>query len=227
MEQLPEKISLDAERGTLVHSILETIHSLDRADRNIEKMKAIAPNLWREQIEGNDELQKLVPDEKEWLDRVFALLENYLQLEDPTTFDATHLEIHLESQVNENYLLHGYVDRLDIAPTGEVRIVDYKTGKAPQPRFADKAIFQLQFYGALYWRQTGVVPKLLQLLYLGDRQTIKNVPSERDLKAAEELSIKVGEGISASIRDDIWPTNPKKLCDWCSFKAICPAFTRS
>ncbi|MFM7860544.1 MAG: PD-(D/E)XK nuclease family protein, partial [Candidatus Nanopelagicaceae bacterium] len=27
--------------------------------------------------------------------------------------------------------LHGYVDRIDVATTGEVRIVDYKTGKSP------------------------------------------------------------------------------------------------
>ena len=31
--------------------------------------------------------------------------------------------------IEDNVYLHGYVDRLDIAPTGEVRIVDYKTGK--------------------------------------------------------------------------------------------------
>ena len=34
--------------------------------------------------------------------------------------------------IEDNVYLHGYVDRLDIAPTGEVRIVDYKTGKAPE-----------------------------------------------------------------------------------------------
>ena len=40
--------------------------------------------------------------------------------------------------------LHGYVDRLDVAPTGEVRIVDYKTGKSPKPGWEAKALFQLQ-----------------------------------------------------------------------------------
>ena len=27
--------------------------------------------------------------------------------------------------------VRGFIDRVDIAPTGEVRVVDYKTGKAP------------------------------------------------------------------------------------------------
>ena len=31
--------------------------------------------------------------------------------------------------------LRGYVDRLDVAPTGEVRVVDYKTGAIPREAY--------------------------------------------------------------------------------------------
>ncbi|MEY4444728.1 MAG: hypothetical protein RL301_807 [Actinomycetota bacterium] len=225
IDQIPEEISLDAERGTLIHSILETLHGATRNLRNLEHAKSIAPEIWLKQKSEKPELTKLVTDEKEWFDRVHALLENYFGLEDPMTFDATHLEIHLEHQIDENILFHGYVDRLDIAPTGEVRIVDYKTGKAPKPGWQEKALFQLRFYGLMWWRSKGEIPKLLQLIYLGDRQILKEQPTESSLTATEKRAIQIGAAIKNSFKDDLWPTKPSKLCGWCSFKGICPAFT--
>ena len=227
IDGLPEKISLDAERGTLVHSILEKVHTEPRENRNLDFAKTLAPNYWQEQKSAKPDLIELVSNEVEWFDRVNALLENYFALEDPTIFDSTHQEIHLEHNVNETMLFHGYVDRLDVAPSGEVRIVDYKTGKAPKPGWEEKALFQLRFYGLLWWRSEGVIPKLLQLLYLGDKQVLKESPSESNLLATEKSALKIGAAIENSIKDEIWPPNPSKLCNWCSFKEICPAFTNS
>ena len=44
---------------------------------------------------------------------------------------------------------------MDVAPTGEVRIVDYKTGKAPRPEYAEGALFQMKFYALVLWRLRG------------------------------------------------------------------------
>ena len=226
IDQLPEEISLDAERGTLIHSILESLHGAARQLRNLEHAKSIVPEIWLEQKNAKPELAKLVTDEKEWFDRVYALLENYFGLENPMSFDASHLEIHLEHQVDESILFHGYVDRLDIAPTGEVRIVDYKTGKSPRFGYEEKALFQLRFYALLWYRLKGEIPKLIQLLYLGDQKILKSSPSEQELMDAEERAKIIGTEIAISIQNDYWPTQKSKLCDWCSFKNICPAFTK-
>ena len=56
-------------------------------------------------------------------------------------------------------------------PTGEMRIVDYKTGRAPPESFEAKALFQMKFYALVLWRLRGVVPRLLQLVYLGRRRS--------------------------------------------------------
>ena len=225
IQKLPEPISLDAERGTLVHSILEELMAQPTSDRTLEFATSRISGHWQSQQETKPELSELVKDQKEWLDRVSALLANYFQLENPQTFQPTHMEEHLELPTSNSLLLHGYVDRIDIAPTGEVRIVDYKTGKAPKPGYEDKALFQLRFYGLLWFRTNQVVPKLLQLLYLGDAQTIRSYPSESDLLTTERKAIKVGEEIQISIEKNYWPTQKSRLCDWCSFKNICPAFT--
>ena len=52
----------------------------------------------------------------------------------------------------------GYIDRLDVAPGGEIRIVNYKTGTAPPEAFEARALFQMRFYALAIWRTQGRVP---------------------------------------------------------------------
>ena len=129
IELLPEPPSIDAERGTLIHTILEDLFDLPAPERTLDSATTMAPSRWADQVKQKPELSTLVLNEKEWLDRVGALLKNYFILEKPESFDATHREMHLEQDLTNEIYLHGYVDRIDVAPTGEVRIVDYKSGK--------------------------------------------------------------------------------------------------
>jgi putative RecB family exonuclease len=117
----------------------------------------------------------------------------------------------------------GYVDRLDIASTGEVRIVDYKTGKAPKPGWEEKALFQLRIYALLYWKNSGVLPRLLQLIYLGDGKIVKSNPTIAQLESTEKILHHTALDIFTSIEKNYWPPKPSRLCDWCFFKTICPA----
>lgn len=226
IDQLPEPPSIEAERGKLIHSVLEDLFELPALDRNLQSALEILPLSWQRAMRENESLQHLVLDEKEWLDRAEALLSNYFSLENPHTFESTYREIHLERDLTDDIYLHGYVDRIDVAPTGEVRIVDYKTGKSPKPGFEEKALFQLRVYALLYWKNHGVLPALLQLLYLGDSQVIKSGISEIQLEATERKLRNIGDEILSAIAEEYFPTKKSKLCDWCSFKKICPAFQR-
>ena len=71
----------------------------------------------------------------------------------------------------------------------------------------------------------GEIPKLLQLLYLGDQKVLKSSPTESEILAAEKKALQVGKEIKISIEKDYWPTQKSRLCDWCAFKSNCPAFT--
>ena len=225
IDQLPESISLDAERGTLVHSILHDLFESVASERNLLKAQSLIDSRWQAQVESKPELGALVVNEKEWKDRVSALLSTYFTLEKPAEFEPTFREIHVEMDLTQELYLHGYIDRLDVAPTGEVRIVDYKTGKSPKPGWEDKAFFQLRIYALIYWRNHGVIPKLLQLIYLGNGNVIKNVPNENVLVSTEKKLLQIGQEISDAMDKNDWPTKPSRLCDWCSFKPICPAHT--
>ena len=223
IDHLPEPPSIDAERGKLIHAVLEDLFELPAQSRTFESALEILPKKWSAQLEGTPELAALVLDEKEWFDRAQSLLTNYFSLEKPSTFESTYRELHLERDISDEIYLHGYVDRLDIAPTGEVRIVDYKTGKSPKPGWEEKALFQLRVYALLYWKSTGVLPKLLQLIYLGDGRIVKSNPTLKDIESAEKVLHRVAQDIFISMEKEYWPPKPSRLCDWCFFKSICPA----
>jgi len=223
IDKLPEPPSLDAERGTLVHTVLQDLFEIPAAGRTVESAVELLPSRWSAQLADKPVLLEMVTNEKEWLDRAAALLKTYFTLENPATFEATHREMHLENDFDTNVYLHGYVDRLDVAPTGEVRIVDYKTGKAPRPGWEEKALFQLRVYALLYWKNNGVLPRLLQLIYLGDGKIVKSNPTTAQLESTEKVLHRVAKDIFISIEKEYWPAKPSRLCDWCFFKSICPA----
>lgn len=223
IDKLPEPPSLDAERGTLVHTVLQDLFEIPAMDRTPASAIDLLPSRWAAQLDNKPALKEMVTNDKEWLDRASALLETYFTLENPSTFEATHREMHLENNFASNIYLHGYVDRLDVAPTGEVRIVDYKTGKAPRPGWEEKALFQLRVYALLYWKNNGVLPRLLQLIYLGDGKLVKSNPTLPELEATEKILNRVAKDIFISIDKAYWPAKPSRLCDWCYFKSICPA----
>jgi len=226
IDQLPEPPSIDAERGKLVHAVLEDLFELPAAERTIDSARAALPIRWQEALAEKPELSTLVLDEKEWMDRATSLLQNYFMLEQPHTFESTYRELHLERNLSDEMYLHGYVDRIDVAPTGQVRIVDYKTGKSPKPGWEEKALFQLRVYALLYWQNEGVLPSLLQLVYLGDSQLVKSSPTEAQLLSTEKILKNIGAEILTAIETNHFPTKKSRLCDWCFFKTICPAHVK-
>ena len=134
--------------------------------------------------------------------------------------------LQLEPELIDDLKIKGYVDRIDESPQGWLRINDYKTGKSPKENFSSKAMFQLKFYALVIFKSTKEIPKLLRLIYLKDSQILTYEPTEQEL----DLTLKKVEAVASQIQlskeTNEWPTNITKLCDYCYFKSICPAFTK-
>ena len=74
-------------------------------------------------------------------------------------------------------------------------------------------------------RLRGVVPKRLQLVYLGGGgQLVTYDPDPADLQAVERKLLALWQAIQRALETGEWPANRNRLCDWCSFQALCPAF---
>ena len=152
------------------------------------------------------------------------MLDRYFTLEDPRRLEPAHRELCVEAELASGLRLRGYIDRLDVAPGGATRIVDYKTGSAPPTEFEARALFQMKFYALVLWRAEGRLPRLLQLMYLGNGEIVRYEPDEADLRATERKIEALWQAIERARVSRDWRPRPGRLCDWCAHKALCPAF---
>jgi putative RecB family exonuclease len=228
IDRLPEEPSPAALRGTLVHKVLEDLFDLPAAGRTPEQARDLLVPTWDALLGADPDLAEFFtgegPEVTEWLESCRVVLDRYFDLEDPRRLEPAERELYVEALLESRLLLRGFVDRLDIAPDGAIRVVDYKTGRSPGVQFEAKALFQMKFYALVIWRTRGVVPAMLQLVYLGNGEIVRYVPDEADLRAVERKVEAIWAAIKLAHDTGDWRPNKSRLCDWCSFKALCPEF---
>ncbi|MDY7084679.1 MAG: PD-(D/E)XK nuclease family protein [Actinomycetota bacterium] len=152
-----------------------------------------------------------------------ALLPGYFAVEDPRRLEPAERETLVSTLVDDELLIRGYIDRLDVAPGGDLRVVDYKTGGAPREAFEGRALFQLKFYALVLWRTRGVVPRVLRLLYLKDAEVCDYSPDAEELERFERTLVALSEAIERAKSERNFLPKPSRLCGWCSHQALCPA----
>jgi putative RecB family exonuclease len=231
IDRLPESPTPEATRGTVVHGVLERLFDLPPGQRTPGRATAMVHHEWARLLEGEPALEELFADDHdgselaEWLRSAEQLVERYFILEDPQQLDPAERELYVETTLDSGLRLRGYIDRLDCAhANGALRVVDYKTGKAPRAGFEQRAMFQMRFYALVLWELYGQVPRLLQLIYLGSSEVLRYEPDEADLRATERKLGALWAAIQRAIATGDWRPSPSRLCDWCTHKALCPAF---
>ncbi|MHB1166610.1 MAG: RecB family exonuclease [Candidatus Nanopelagicales bacterium] len=224
IDRLPEEPSPAAIRGSLVHRALETLFDLPAGQRSPEAAQELADRAFRELEQEDAPAARVVAEAYGSPPDVGALLSAYFALEDPSRLEPHARELGVSAQLAESFEVRGFIDRVDRTPDGQVRIVDYKTGRSPGPLFEAKAMFQMRFYALAWWRMTGSLPRLLQLIYLGSSEVLRYEPDADDLLATERKVLALRDAISRAADAGEFAASPSRLCDWCSHKAICPAW---
>jgi putative RecB family exonuclease len=227
VDKLPEPPSPAAARGTLVHAVLERLFDEPPRGRTPAAARLLLAPQWDRLVTEVPALADMFGDETEraaWLDEAAGMLDRYFTLEDPSRIEPAHREMSVQALLDSGLTLRGYIDRLDIAQTGEIRIVDYKTGLAPVPDYEARALFQMKFYALALWRVRGEIPRLLQLIYLGNGEIVRYAPDEADLLATERKINALWQAIDRARMSGDWRPRPSRLCAWCSYQALCPAF---
>jgi putative RecB family exonuclease len=235
IDRIPEPPSPDQARGTLVHAVLERLFDLPAAQRT----KAEAANLVEPQwerlradeplldsmfpVDGADESDELGREDS-FLASTVDLLDGYFAVEDPRRLEPAERECLVEALVDDHLVIRGYIDRLDVSPAGDIRVVDYKTGGAPREAFEARALFQLKFYALVLWRTRGVVPRSLRLLYLKDAEACDYSPDAEELTRFERTLVALWRAIDRATEQRDFRPRPSRLCDWCSHQTRCPAW---
>jgi len=207
--------------------VLEHLFDQRAPDRTPDAARSLVEPEWERLIDEEPELASLFEDKEElaaWLEGAGVMLDRYFTLEDPRRIEPAHRELSVEAELASGLHLRGYIDRLDVAPGGEIRIVDYKTGTAPPEEFEARALFQMRFYALAIWRAQGRVPSMLQLMYLGNGEIVRYQPDESDLLATERKVEALWQAIERALRSGDWRPRPGRVCEWCAHQPICPAW---
>jgi putative RecB family exonuclease len=230
IDRLPEAPSPEALRGTVVHKVLEDLFDLPAPERTPERAEQMLGDAWTLVSEAAPAVAGLFSgdealDQVAWLESCKAVLRRYFDLEDPRRLEPAERELYVETLLDDSrLLLRGYVDRLDVSADGAIRVVDYKSSRAPAEGFEATALFQMRFYALVLWRERGVLPAMLRLIYLGDGTTVSYVPDEADLLATERQLQALWRAIALAHESGEWLPRRGGHCRWCSFQDLCPEF---
>lgn len=227
IDRVPEAPSLEALRGTLVHSVLEHLFDAPARDRTEETAQQLLHSCWRQHLEERPvdaELFESDHQRQEWLDSASVLISNYFRMETPSFLEPAARETFVNARLKSGLAIRGIIDRVDRAANGALRVVDYKTGKSPAMRFQDGAIFQMRFYAAALFLSRGTLPARTQLIFLKDGRTLTYDPVAEDVDSLAQELDSVWSAIEERLDTGEFEPRTSRLCDWCHFKEFCPAF---
>ncbi|HEY6791448.1 MAG TPA: PD-(D/E)XK nuclease family protein [Trebonia sp.] len=227
IDKIPEPPTTATARGTLVHAVLERLFDQPAAGRTPTAAAEMIGPEWERLAAGNPDLAALggaAPDRDVLIGEATAAVQGYFTLEDPRRLEPAERESYVEAELESGLRLRGYIDRLDLSAAGDIRIVDYKTGKVPRAEYEASALFQMKFYALVIWRTRGIIPRMLQLMYLADGEVLRYSPDEADLRATQRKLEALWRAIERARSSGDWRPRPSRLCDWCRHKDLCPEF---
>jgi putative RecB family exonuclease len=223
IDRLPEPPSEPAAKGTLVHRALELLHCLPPAERTLEASLALLPQATDDVLGGDEYASLELADRAAFLADAAELLRRYFTIEDPTGVQPIGLELRMEAEVG-GVRLRGIIDRLELDADGGLVVTDYKTGKVPSERFENGKLGGVHFYAFLCEAVLGVRPSRIQLLYLREPVMIIATPSDQSIRGLQKRVGAIWTAVERACEREDFRPNPGRLCDWCSFRSVCPAW---
>lgn len=129
-------------------------------------------------------------------------------------------EAWFELPVGSDIMVVGAIDRIDIDDTGSLHVIDYKTNRRARTRAQVRSSLQLAIYALATRELYGRLPETVALDFVVPGIRVIVDVAELDLDAVPGRLSDVAERIRAG---EDTPT-PHRLCEWCDFRTICPAW---
>jgi len=226
IERLPDPATPATVKGTLVHTALEGLFwNHDRGQRSAAAGASELAQAWDDLQDHPDFLSLELSSQAAASMRAEAevLVANYFRLEDPNKIDPVGIEVTLDALIG-GVRLRGIIDRLDRTSDGELVVSDYKTGRAPSPKYEQNHLSGVQLYALLCQEVLGQRPVEVKLLHLKEPTVITAAPSDQGLRGQRTKTVAVWDAIDRACRSEDFRPKTGPLCNWCNFKAFCPAY---
>ena len=225
IEKLPEPPQAHMTRGSLVHRALELLFTRPAAQRTTD-VAMIALDEAIAEYRTDPEFVELGLSEAQaaaLFEEGRALVHKYLAMEDPQQVHEIGLELRLEAKVGE-LTLRGIIDRLELDANGDLVVIDYKTGRAPNARYEQGRMTGVHFYSFLCEAVFGKRPSKVRLMYLSSGETIEATPSAQSVRFVTTRTAAVLKAVEKACTAGVFQPRPSSICGNCAFKQWCPSF---
>lgn len=210
-------------RGNFVHDILEALYGLEPDRRTKEMAKEIARVLW--DTTWQEQTASLISDPKalhEFRWSAWWCVDNLWKLEDPQVIEPSGLETEVIADIN-GVRIRGFIDRYTTTD-GVAVVSDYKTGKKPHPKYQNDKFFQLLVYALALQELEICSPQKVELLFLKESARLQMEVKQEDLLATQDKIVSIKGAIDKRCQEGEFEPVKHRLCDWCHFKSMCPAW---
>jgi putative RecB family exonuclease len=139
--------------------------------------------------------------------------------------------IGIESELNHSLggvVLKGFIDRYTKSANSDDGLVisDYKTGKTPKAEWVSDKFEQLRIYAAIMQEIQMFPVSSLELIYLKDGVKFTEQVTAESLNSTVSRISKIKSMVDERCETGVFEPVKSRLCDWCSYKNICPAWSR-
>ena len=221
VDRLPDPPGEAAVAGSFAHRVLELLMQRQPEERTVDTAKTIARQEWPE-TETHDDYVALgfgAAEGKQFRWKAWLAIEGLWALEDPKRVAVKATEQDIEADLG-GVPFRGIVDRLDEEGDGLV-VTDYKSGRAPSPRYRRGRLDQVLLYAAAVKEATGEMPVRARLLYLGQRPVGIDV-TEAELDGVVGKLAGTWSAINTACTSDEFEPRTGPLCGWCPYVDQCP-----
>jgi len=214
VDKVPEKPKKHFSLGSSVHSALEKMYRVDACPH----VDLVLAELDAEWISAGYRDAK---EEAKYKAEAVRMLRAFHAAEPPHWRRPLAVEAEFSFRVN-HVEVRGFIDRVDLEPDGTLTVVDYKTGRELEPGRAEEddqlTMYQLAC-GALF---PDIPVGLLAFCHVptASWQRCGPRPPER-LRA---LEAEVVATHAAIVRGEFRERPSAQSCQWCDYKALCPAW---
>jgi RecB family exonuclease len=218
IQKLPRKEHSFHVLGKFCHKVLEDFHNVYIKHNSILPLNVEMGNAYQAALQEYG--SRMTPEMKK---ECHQIIDEYLRIvsnDKMNNLSANVLDVEksFELPINENLLLLGQIDRIQLDSDNVLHLADYKTAK--EKKYLKNDWFQLMTYGFVMLNENPSLERI-RCSYIMLRHNFEYITKEFTAEELWKVKDQYLEYAKKMIEEKEFPTKPSILCKWCDFLELC------